>query len=161
MMHTAPRSLIQSMQQNIVEVVCDTTSPGFYSHLFLVPKKSGGWRPVIDLSFLNSVLEIPHFTMESAESIQRSLPQDAWVTSIDPVDAYFHIPIHRGYRTFLRFQTQDTIYKFRALPFGLSPARWVVTKIMTRIKMLVHMMDIYLCQYLDDWLIYSPSYDHL
>ena len=29
----------------------DTTSPGCYSHLFLVPKKSGGWSLVINLSF--------------------------------------------------------------------------------------------------------------
>ena len=27
--------------------------PGFYSHLFLVEKAFGGWRPVIDLSHLN------------------------------------------------------------------------------------------------------------
>ena len=129
MKRTALGSLIQSMQQNnIVEVLRDTsTSPVCYSHAFLVPKKSGGWRPVIDLSFLNSFLEIPYFTMESAQSIQRSLPRGAWVTSIDLVDAYFHIAIHRGYRKFLRFQTQDTIYQFRALPFGLSPAPWVFT----------------------------------
>ena len=136
---TALWSLILSMQQNnVVEVVCDATSPGCYSHLFL---------------------EIPHFTMESAESIRRSLPRDAWVTSIDLVDTYFHIPIHRGYRKCLRFQTRDTIYQFRALLFGLSPAPWVFTKIMTEIKMLVHVMGIDLCQYLDDWLIYSPSHD--
>jgi hypothetical protein len=72
--------------------------------------------------------------MESAESIRRSLPRDAWVTSIDLVDTYFHIPIHRGYRECLRFQTRDTIYQFRALPFGLSPASWVFTKIMTENK---------------------------
>ena len=151
MKRTTLRSLIQSMQQNnIVEVVRDATSPRCYSHLFLVAKKSGGWGPVIDLSFLNSFLEIPHFTMESAESIPRSLPRDAWVTSIDLVDAYFHIPIHRGYRKFLRFQTRDRIYHFRALPFGLSPAPWVFTKIVTEIKMLIHMMGINLCQYLGD-----------
>ena len=137
--HTALRSLIQSMQQNyFVEVVCDTTSPGCYSHLFL---------------------DIPHFTMESAESIRRSLPQDAWVTYIDLVDTYFHIPIQRGYRKCLRFQTRDIIYQFWALPFSLSPAPWVFSKIMTDIKMLVYVMGINLCQYLDDWLIYSPSHD--
>ena len=37
---------------------------------FLLQKKSGGWRPVIDLSFLNFLPE-----MESAESIRWSLPQ--------------------------------------------------------------------------------------
>ena len=44
------------------------------------------------------------------------------------VDIYFHIPIHRGYRKCLRFQTRD-IYQFQALPFGLSPAPWVFTNI--------------------------------
>ena len=107
MKHTALRSLMQSMQQNNV---CDTTSPGCYSHLSVV---------------------IPHFTMESVERIQRSLPRDAWVTSIDLVDTYFHIPTHRGYRKCLRFQTWDIIYQFQILPFGLSPAPWVFIKIMT------------------------------
>ena len=35
----------------------------------------------------------------------------------------------------------------------LSPAPWVFSKIMTEIKMLVHVMGINLSQYLDDWLI--------
>ena len=111
--HSPPITNTVHATNNVVEVVCDTTSPCCCSHLFL---------------------EITHFTMESAESIQRSLPRDAWVTSIDLVDTYFHIPIHRGYRKFLRFQTRDTIYQFRALPFGLSPASWVFSKIMTEIK---------------------------
>ena len=99
--HSPPVTDTVHVTNNVVEVVFDSTSPGCYSHLFL---------------------EIPHFTMESAESIRRSLPRDAWVTSIDLVDTYFHIPIHRGYRKWLRNQTRDTIYQFRALPFGLSPA---------------------------------------
>ena len=28
-------------------------SPGFYSHMFVVTKASGRWRPIIDLSALN------------------------------------------------------------------------------------------------------------
>ena len=59
----------------------------------------------------------------------------------------------------LRFQTRDTIYQFQALLFGLSPAPWVFTMIMKEIKMLVYVMGINLCQYPDDWRIYSPSHD--
>ena len=102
--HSLPDTDIVHATNNVVEVVCDTTSPGCYSHPFQ---------------------DIPHFTMERAESIRRSLPLYAWVTSIDLVDTYFHIPIHRGYRKCLRFQTRETIYQFRALPFGLFPAPWV------------------------------------
>ena len=36
-----------------VELVNPPLTPGFYSHLFLVPKKNGKMRPVIDLSVLN------------------------------------------------------------------------------------------------------------
>ena len=63
-------------------------------------------------------------------SIQRSLPRDAWVTYIDLVDTYFHIPIHRDYRKCIWFQTRDTICQFRSLLFGLlqhlrySPRLW-------------------------------------
>ena len=89
-----------------------------------------------------TILEIPHFTMESMESIRRSLPRDAWVTSIDLVDAYFHIPIHRGYRKQIdfRLQTQYT-----------NSGHCRLAKMMTEINMLVHMMGINL--------IYSPSHD--
>ena len=109
--HSLPVTDTVHATNNVVEVACNTTSPGCYSHLFL---------------------EIPHFTMESAESIRRSFPRDAGVTSIDLGYTYFHIPIHR-LRKCLRFQIRDTIYQFRALPFGLSPAPCVFSKIMTEI----------------------------
>ena len=41
-------------------------SPGFYSRLFVTPKVTGGWRPVIDLSRLNSFVDVSHFYMETA-----------------------------------------------------------------------------------------------
>ena len=38
---------------------------GFYSRLFLVPKKEGSFRPVIDLSQLNKFITNEHFQMEN------------------------------------------------------------------------------------------------
>jgi hypothetical protein len=38
----------------IEQVPTSSLDPGFYSHLFLVPKKMGRMRPVIDLSILNT-----------------------------------------------------------------------------------------------------------
>ena len=38
-------------KQAIKEVTSET--PGFYNRLFLVPKKEGTWRPVLDVSRLN------------------------------------------------------------------------------------------------------------
>ena len=123
-------ALVHNMWRNeAIKIIRTASSPGFYSRLFLVPKTSGGKRPVIDISLLNTFLEIPHF--------------------IDLIDAYFHITIHQGYRKFLWFQTRDAFYQFRALPFDLSPAPWVFTKVTVEIKVLVHGMGSNLCQYLD------------
>ena len=72
--------------------------------------------------------------MESAESIQRSLPRDAWVTSIDLVDTYLHIPVHRGYRNVFDFRvgTPYTNSGHCRLAFlqhlGYSPGLWQRSK---------------------------------
>ena len=43
---------------------------GFFSRLFLVPKKGGTFRPVIDLSFLDKFAENSHFQMESIHCLK-------------------------------------------------------------------------------------------
>lgn len=51
---------IQSLiAKRAIEEVSSTR--GCYSLIFLVPKKSGKWRPVVDLSHLNRFLVIPRF----------------------------------------------------------------------------------------------------
>ena len=90
-------SCIQSLlSKNAIERVENVKSLGFYSRLFLVPKPHQRWRPVIDLSRLNTFLLVERFKMETPESIRASLIPGEWVSSIDLSDAYLHIPIHRN-----------------------------------------------------------------
>ena len=59
------REAVRVMEEkHVIEPVLDTSSPGFYSRLFLVPKRNGENRPVIDLSALNRMLDVPSFRME-------------------------------------------------------------------------------------------------
>ena len=79
-----------------------------YTRLFLVPKPHQRWRPVIDLSRLNTFLLVERFKMETPESIRTSLIPGKWVSSIDLSDAYFHIPIHPNSRKYLKVLSQVT-----------------------------------------------------
>ena len=78
------------LSKNAKERVENVKSLGFYSCLFLVPNPHQRWRSV---SRLNTFLLVERFKMETPESIRTSLIPGEWVSSIDLLDAYLHIPI--------------------------------------------------------------------
>ena len=131
--------------------VCTTL--GFCSRLFLVPKPGKKWRPVIDLSVLNSFLQVPTFKMETAEIIRNSLTKGEWLVSIDLKDAYFHVPIHPASHHLLQFHVDKRTYQFKALPFGLATAPLEFTRIVQEVKLVLQSRGIRIHQYLDDWLL--------
>ena len=102
---------------------------GFISNVFLVPKKDGGQRPVINLKKLNEFVHTEHFKMEGIHLLKDLLKKGHWMAKVDLKDAYFMVPIHKQDRDFLKFQFKDRCCKFNCLPFGLACAPWVFTKI--------------------------------
>ena len=145
-------SLLQ--KQAIEEVKDFHLRRGFYSWIFLV-QRSGGWRPVIDLSRLNQFILCPHFEMETLESIRLALQKDDWVTSLDLKDAYFHIHIHCRSRLYLPFFLEGKVYQFRALPFGLSVSPYIFTRVLKTVLIHIRRQGIQVHAYLDDRL--QPS----
>lgn len=143
------------LRKRAVERVINTSSPGFYSRLFLVPKKNGKWRPVIDLSTLNSFVDNRSFKMETTASIKASILRGHWGVSLDLSDAYFHVPIHPSSRKYLRFCHNGQVFQFRAMPFGLATAPRVFTKIMAAVGSFLRLQGSILLQYFDDWLLHQ------
>ncbi len=92
------------LQKQAIEVLRDIT-PGFNSQMFVIPKKNGKWRPIIDISPLNKMVDIRHFKTLTPASILATITKGQWMTSIDLSDAYFHVPIHFSSRKYLRFVT--------------------------------------------------------
>ena len=91
----------------------DTSSLGYYSRLFLVPKPDGSFRPIIDLMKLNLFLEIPSFNVETLFSLIAALQPQEWITKIDLKDAYHHILVHVNIRKYFRFFIAGKTYQFR------------------------------------------------
>ncbi|MEW8547329.1 MAG: reverse transcriptase domain-containing protein [Candidatus Thiodiazotropha sp.] len=127
--------------------------PGFYSRIFLVPKKNGKLRLIIDLSKLNTFLDIQSFKMETANKVRQAIQPNDWAFSLDLTDAYLHVPIHRTSRKFLRFCLKGQIFQFKALPFGLATSPYVFTRLMVAVATHLRKRSIVLFPYLDDWLI--------
>ena len=106
------------------------------------------WRPVIDLSRLNTFLHVEKLKMETPESIRTSLIPGEWVSSIDLSDAYLHIPIHPNSRKYLRFCHRSQVFQFTSLPFGLATAPQVFTMIVKEVKLMALFRGLRLHQYL-------------
>ena len=145
------------LTKGAIEPVADATSPGFYGRLFVVPKASGGWRPVLDLSALNRFVDCPHFLMESVASIRAAIRPGDFAVSVDLRDAYFHVLVHQRFRKWMRFVWRGQAFQFRALPFGLSTAPLIFTKIVRELLASLRSEGIRVHAYLDDWLLLAAS----
>ena len=131
--------------------------PGFYSTFFVVQKKDGSYRPILNLRNLNTHLQVPHFKMETLKSITAALRIGEWAFTLDLQDAYLHIPVYQYHRQYLRFCVQGHHYQFRAMPFGLATAPRIFTKVMSAIGSFLHTRQIFIHMYLDDWLVRSQD----
>ena len=141
----------------ITELPLEEAHYGFYSSLFLVPKKDGGVRPVINLKSLNEYVVPQHFKMEGIHTLKDLVRRGDWMTKIDLKDAYFMIPIHSTSRSVLRFSTEQHLYEFSCLPFGLSCAPWVFTKTLKPALTLLRELGVRLVAYIDDILVLAET----
>ena len=129
------------------------TNAAFYSRLFLVPKKGGDLRPVIDLSALNQFVINEHFQMENISCLKQILNQNDFTVKLDLKDAYLTVGVHEQSQHYLRFIWQRQLYQFQALPFGLCTAPRVFTKLLKPVITFLRTHNIRLLIYLDDILI--------
>jgi len=83
--------------------------------MFLVPKKDGSLRPVINLKQLNYFVEYQHCKQENISLALDLIQKDDYLISRDLCDAYFSICIHDYYKKYLRFLWKVIIYEFQVL----------------------------------------------
>ncbi len=134
---------------------------GFYSPYFIVPKKGGGLRPILDLRVLNRALhKLPFKMLTHRRMIKCIQPQD-WFAAIDLKDAYFHVSILPRHRPFLRFAFEGRAWQYRVLPFGLSLSPRVFTKVVEGALTPLREVGVRILNYLDDWLILAQSREQL
>ena len=129
----------------------------FYHRMFLVSKKGGGQRPVLDLSPLNKFIPTEHFKMENLMTIKAIINKGDYMINIDLTDAYLTVPMHPDSQKFLRFLWQGQSYQFVTMPFGLNVAPRVFTKLMKPVIAWLRGQGVRMIIFLDDILILAPT----
>lgn len=134
---------------------------GFISSVFVIPKSSGGFRPIINLKNLNQYVVYRHFKMESWPEVRSLVRHGDWFVKVDLTDAYLTIPIHPLHQSFLQLQWRNALNQFRCLPFGLSSAPWAFTKILKPLLSFFRSRGVRLVVYLDDFLLINSCQSNL
>lgn len=112
---------------------------------------------IIDLSELNNGIEKLHFKIQHLEVAIDLLSKDCYLASIDLKDAYYSVPIREEYRKFLCFQWQGKFFRFRAMPFGLTSAPQIFTKLLSPIFSTFREEGFQRFAYVDDSFILGDS----
>ncbi|XP_047240834.1 uncharacterized protein LOC124879987 [Girardinichthys multiradiatus] len=131
----------------------------FYSVYFLLPKKTGGLRPILDLRGLNAFLKVMPFHMLTTREVLQAISPGRLVHVIDLKDAYFHVPFAPDHWRFLRFAFHRRQFQFRVLSFGLSLSPQVFTRCVAVALSLLQARGLRILPYLDDWLICAVTRD--
>jgi hypothetical protein len=123
--------------------------------LGVVPKKNGKLRLIHDLRFLNSRIQRPpRFKLEDLSTVAEQVKEGDEMMTLDLEQGYYHVEIHEQYRKYFGFEWQGQYYTWNVLPFGLSTAPLVFTKILRPVVQALrrtHGLRVNL--YLDDFLL--------
>lgn len=131
----------------------------FLSNYFIIKKKNGSPRFILNLKSLNKFIKTEHFKLEDLRTTLKLIAKDYFMASLDLKNAYFLIPVNETYRKYLRFAWQGKIFEFNVLPFGLSTAPYVFTKLLKPVMSLLRSLGFMSTIYLDDICCIAPTYE--
>ncbi len=131
----------------------------FISNIFTRPKKSGGFRMILDLSELNEYIKYNHFKMDTFDTALTLVTEHCFMSSVDLRDAYYHVPIAKDHRKYLRFFWNNQLLQFCVLPNGLTSGPRVFTKILKPPFAKIRQQGHCIMGYIDDTFIVGKSFE--
>ena len=118
-----PHSQRQIVEEHIKDmkaqgVIQDSLSP-WNSPIFLVPKKDGSFRPVIDFRRVNEVTEVEKYPLPVLKDLLMSLGHGNTIfSSLDLLSGYWQVPMAHQSRAVTAFTLQADIMSSRSWPSG-------------------------------------------
>lgn len=135
---------------------CIQSDRQFISSYFLIKKSDGSFRFVLNLKKLNEYMLTKHFKLKDGRTAEKLLSRGDYLANLDLQNAYYLIPISESSSRYLRFIFEGQCFEFTCLPFGLTVAPHVFTKVLRPVVNHLRKEGFTSVVYLDDFLIIAP-----
>lgn len=150
-------NLIKMLLKEGTISIVDPSGDQFVSNIFVVPKPDGSHRLILNLKLFNQFVKVSHFKIEDHRTVARLITPNSFMATIDLKDAYYLVPIKKSHRKYLRFKINDCLFEYNCLPFGLSCAPWIFTKILKPVMAMLREKGFLSVIYLDDILLLGKT----
>ncbi len=150
------RTIVDKMVNDMLEqdVIKESHSP-WNSPLFLVPKKDGTFRPVINFCCVKAVTLDEHYLLPVLRDFLMSLGRrNSIFISLDLLSGYWQVEVEPASREITAFSTPSGHYEWLRMPFGLKSAPLTFQKMINNILQVCLET---LFPYLDDLIIASKD----
>ena len=121
--HSQRAVVDQQIRDMLDQGVIQPSKSPWNSALFLVPKKDGSFRPVIDFRRVNLITEDDRYPLPVLKDLLMSLGQgNTLFSSLDLLSGYWQVPMAPASRAITAFSTPRGHFEWLRMPFGLKGA---------------------------------------
>ena len=141
------------------DIIQPSKSP-WASPTVVVRKKDGSARFCIDYRRLNSVTHKDAYPFSRIDDTLDTLAGSQWFSTLDLLSGYWQVEVAESDRTKTAFITQEGLFEFKVMQFGLYNAPATFQRLMNLVLAGVQRSECLV--YLDDIIVLGKSYeDHL
>ena len=152
-------AVAEMVAEKAVTMLPPGEKPWVVSPLGVVPKKgTDKFRLTVNMRYVNGHLGKKAFKFEGLKDLSDLAERGDHAVSYDLMSGYYHVGLDPRSRTFVGFKWGEHYYLCNYLPFGLSTAPWVFSKVMRELVMHGRRGGIRLLPYLDDFMFMAKGF---